>query len=274
MKCREFQSKVTDFVRAGGAEPSGELLRHAATCGQCSRRLRDERALNLALERVRDARAREETSPRIQESLLTEFRSARDHGCLVAGTVGERPWIGSGFRLRLAAAAVLLVSCGLVIWFAYSGPGGSAPIQRASGHPTSPPARPAQPTSQSESTVQAKGEGATRMLPAAEVTSPRAARRTVRAGRTGSKDRPARGAARDDRAPAAIETVETTPFMPTMLPLEMESDYGLQLVRMEVPRGTMVSFGLRVDRRKLDQPVKADLLIGPDGLTRAIRFVR
>jgi hypothetical protein len=46
-------------------------------------------------------------------------------------------------------------------------------------------------------------------------------------------------------------------------------------VRIEVPATALVSFGLApTDFREGDGKVQADVLIGEDGLARAIRFVR
>lgn len=53
----------------------------------------------------------------------------------------------------------------------------------------------------------------------------------------------------------------------------VESRSGV-LVRVQVPRAVMASFGLPVNEERLGQPVTADLLIGEDGTARAIRFVR
>lgn len=48
---------------------------------------------------------------------------------------------------------------------------------------------------------------------------------------------------------------------------------GLPAVRVRVPRTTLASFGLPVDVNRLQQPVKADLVLGEDGMARAIRFI-
>jgi hypothetical protein len=47
----------------------------------------------------------------------------------------------------------------------------------------------------------------------------------------------------------------------------------LHLVRVRVSKQTLEGFGLALDPRMGNRPVKADLLIGPDGLTRAVRFI-
>jgi hypothetical protein len=73
--------------------------------------------------------------------------------------------------------------------------------------------------------------------------------------------------------------------LPINQPKEIATDFILltydgevgseaQLVRMELPRSAMASFGLPVNMDRADQRVKADVLLGADGLARAIRFVQ
>jgi len=47
-----------------------------------------------------------------------------------------------------------------------------------------------------------------------------------------------------------------------------------QLVRVQVPRAALASLGLPLNAERGNEPVKADVLVGYDGLARAIRFVR
>jgi hypothetical protein len=49
---------------------------------------------------------------------------------------------------------------------------------------------------------------------------------------------------------------------------------GGQIVRVEVPRTTMASFGLPVNMDRYNERVKADVLVGVDGVPHAIRFVQ
>jgi len=64
-----------------------------------------------------------------------------------------------------------------------------------------------------------------------------------------------------------------TDFIPlTYGDTEVGSD--AQVVRVELPRSAMASFGLPVNMDRADQRVKADVLLGADGLARAIRFVQ
>lgn len=47
-----------------------------------------------------------------------------------------------------------------------------------------------------------------------------------------------------------------------------------QVIRVQMPRSALITLGLPVNVEHADVPVKADLLVGEDGLARAIRFVR
>jgi hypothetical protein len=49
---------------------------------------------------------------------------------------------------------------------------------------------------------------------------------------------------------------------------------SLQMVRVELPRSALVSFGLPMNVERADERIKADVLVGDDGVARAIRFVR
>src|SRR5215510_13966011 len=49
---------------------------------------------------------------------------------------------------------------------------------------------------------------------------------------------------------------------------------GGQLVRVELPRSALMRFGLPVNADRASERVKADVLVGSDGIARAIRFVR
>ena len=67
---------------------------------------------------------------------------------------------------------------------------------------------------------------------------------------------------------------ETTDFLPlTYLSDETAADSG-HVVRVEVPRTMMASMGVPTNRERQSELVKADVIIGDDGLARAIRFVQ
>jgi hypothetical protein len=51
------------------------------------------------------------------------------------------------------------------------------------------------------------------------------------------------------------------------------ADEEVNLVRVEVPRSAMIAFGISVSAEDASESVEADVLLGPDGLARAVRFV-
>jgi hypothetical protein len=59
------------------------------------------------------------------------------------------------------------------------------------------------------------------------------------------------------------------PFAARVSPVE-----SLDVVRVRFPRSSMIRFGLPVPPERAWEPVNADVVVGQDGLARAIRFVR
>ena len=47
-----------------------------------------------------------------------------------------------------------------------------------------------------------------------------------------------------------------------------------RVVRVELPRSALESFGLPMNMERAGERIKADVVVGHDGLARAIRFVR
>lgn len=47
-----------------------------------------------------------------------------------------------------------------------------------------------------------------------------------------------------------------------------------EVIRVQMPRSSLIALGLPMDVERAHKSVKADLLIGEDGQARAIRFVR
>jgi hypothetical protein len=65
-----------------------------------------------------------------------------------------------------------------------------------------------------------------------------------------------------------------TDFMPLgyLNPATLQD--GGQIIRVELPRSALLNFGLPVNMDRYNEKVKADVLLGADGLARAIRFVQ
>jgi hypothetical protein len=72
----------------------------------------------------------------------------------------------------------------------------------------------------------------------------------------------------------AVNTEIATDFLPMSYGSTANLQDGGQMVRVELPRAAMASFGLPVNMDRANEKVKADVLLGVDGLAHAIRFVR
>ncbi|MEO8131010.1 MAG: hypothetical protein ABJF23_30905 [Bryobacteraceae bacterium] len=82
-----------------------------------------------------------------------------------------------------------------------------------------------------------------------------------------------RAARRQKQLSAPVQEVATE-FLPVpYAPVFTAEDRG-QLVRVRLPRESMRSFGLPVNQDRIVQTVQADVLVGEDGIARAIRFVQ
>ena len=72
--------------------------------------------------------------------------------------------------------------------------------------------------------------------------------------------------------PDEPETAESD-FVPLPYAGQLPADEDMDLVRVEVPRSAMIAAGFAVSADRAAEPVEADVLLGPDGLARAVRFV-
>jgi hypothetical protein len=77
------------------------------------------------------------------------------------------------------------------------------------------------------------------------------------------------GAGKVNEAESVTEFIPLVTGAPGAPPLESG-----QLVRVQLPRAALPSLGLPLNAERGNEPVKADVLLGNDGLARAIRFVR
>jgi hypothetical protein len=285
MNCQSFEGIISELARDRDSDQAQANLReralvHVDECAACARRLQDERALTRCFrEMARDMRSLTVPAP-VEEQLLKTFR--QEFAVPVSSPVramnrqrsevrGQRSEIG-GRRTRwiMAAAAVLLIVLGMVGLRRYVG-------------------RHSQPgTGGSENAV--------------AQTSPKASPSTVAVGTTNSPAKPdkglpgtvrrtnphrrARSFTRDgNTSPQVLATATTaianesesevaTQFMPLGYAGPINLQDGGQLVRVELPRSAMLSMGLPVNMDRYSERVKADVLLGADGLARAIRFVQ
>ena len=84
-----------------------------------------------------------------------------------------------------------------------------------------------------------------------------------------------KGGAAAKTKPANTNNAEiATDFIPVIYGGAVNLAEGGRMVRVQLPRLAMASFGLPVHMDRANEKVKADVLVGVDGLAQAIRFVQ
>jgi hypothetical protein len=80
------------------------------------------------------------------------------------------------------------------------------------------------------------------------------------------------------QAPGEWETAEDSPytngdFIPLPNAERISPDEDVNVVRVEVQRSTMIALGYDVSADRASEPVEAEVVLGADGLARAVRFL-
>ncbi|HKS43325.1 MAG TPA: hypothetical protein VJX74_22110 [Blastocatellia bacterium] len=255
MNCQNFENTINDLARDQimDAMVRDSALKHASACARCAVRLADERMLTAGLRGLATSAGAEEAPARVEARLLAALREQK--------TITPSTTVVNGYSYRLrrlaiaAAAAILVVLALAAIRFNQSdrierveqarklnlkdqltGPNRTKPVERQSA--------------------------------LAIGNQPRSTPKIPRRNLIGQTKRPPRTP--DRNVPREI----ATDFIPLVQGDSLNLMESGQLVRVELPRSALVSFGLPMNMERADQRVKADVVVGNDGLARAIRFVR
>lgn len=256
MNCQTFENIIDDLSReqlieAGSRE---EALLHANECAECALRLADGRMLTVGLRALAEDMKGAEAPARVQTELLTAFHQPN---------VLQRPARSRRWRYLSAAAAVLLVgfAIGIASW------NWSSNVEQRAENPGLAPAIPGGASSFTPSTDDTGGGSKGKLEIAPNVVTHR------RRGNVHKKNvgQTTNGVATDNSI--ANEEVATD-FMPIGYVNSLSLQDGGSVVRVELPRSTIVSMGFAVNMNRYGERVKADVLMGADGLARAIRFVQ
>jgi hypothetical protein len=221
------------------------------------------------------------------------------------GTASRRqPWRAAAVATAIAASLALVALVTLYRQFTQSAPPGGittniaarvgaepSPVAAASSAIPSPPlplaASPLTPAAFAAPARQARRDGsqpaeravaARASLKLARAATPKmiASRQVIDGGSAifaaGDGDASANhagSATRPNEAESVTEFIPLVAGAPSATPLESG-----QLVRVQLPRAALASLGLPLNAERGNEPVKADVLLGNDGLAHAIRFVR
>lgn len=279
MNCQEFETVIIDLARPAVASTAARERgrAHVETCARCAARLADERALGAGLRAAAGAGV-SSPSPRLEAALLTAFRAQHEApaNLVVFPPRAARRWVYAMAAVVAVAAFVGLIALSML----RSSP--TASVERAGNTPqTIKPRSPTEsvaPTPTSTIEVAKVDERGSEAKDRRESSSPRINRASGGSSRRSTRARRDAGVqtlAASTNAPAvAAEGSIATEFMPLGGGGGLSGMDGGQIVRVEVPRSALASFGLPVDAERAGGRVKADVVLGHDGVARAIRFVR
>jgi hypothetical protein len=255
MNCQDFEASVNDLARdqiMDSAMRAGALA-HSEGCRACAARLADERTLSAGLRRLAASASDEQAPAKVEAALIAAFRERKQTPAApVVAPIRPNRWR----RWAVVAAAAVLILIALVALRANQ----PAPEPEQKANNARPdeiqPAPPAvQPLPEQKSPVAPRNRKR-------ELQNHYAANRTPRAAP------PA-----EDKETAGDYEIATD-FIPLTHRGSFAQWEGGQVVRVELPRSAMASFGLPVNLERAGERVKADVVVGNDGMARAIRFVR
>ncbi len=271
MNCRDFENTVVDLTRGllMDAALQKRGLEHAENCARCAARLADERSLTAGLRVLSADNDGKSASPDVETALLAAFRRQPSKTGLlepvrVARRLHHPLW-------ALAAAAVVLIALGLIVYRAFQATPAKQDLvdgnRQAISSPTPAPEQQKRDLQDNRSalsqddTVKSKSR----------LTEKRP-RNTSR--KRGVDSQTTQFLIRDGMTLYASDTEVTTDFLPVTYSLNLPPMESGQLIRVQMPRSALLKFGLPMNVDRANVPVKADLLLGEDGLAQAIRFIR
>lgn len=255
MNCHDFEIAAGDLAgeRLMDASHRENALAHAGSCPGCALRLADERALTVGFRAVAEMTV-DETPARVEGILLATFRQHAVTPAIGPARTTRPRWVY--IAASVAAMALIVTLIAIVVSRTQS----QEPVPQRALYPS-----PAVPDKPRPTDLQQQATGVT----PAQLGAPKKLRP---AERTRHTSRSRRQPAISNRSVGGTEIA--TDFIPLMNREMLGQMDGGQLMRVELPRSALMSFGLPMDMERASERIKADVVVGNDGLARAIRFVR
>ena len=279
MNCKNFETLVVEMAR-------GQLLEarvlenahaHMELCKTCAGRFAYEQALSGGLRAVAASAASAETPARVEAALLSAFRQRAGSKQFTPTPVPQRRFPNlQRWNWTVAAAAALVVAVAVTALSLLRS--GSPALKNVASNEPLQRALPIAPTP-----FQGESEPGADPIIRHTGGQQRPGRRPafIPVANTGQRvSRPASQSSLTLQTAAMVngEAGATDEISTDFLPLThggglAQMDDG-QIVRVELPRSALQSFGLPVNAERASERVKADVLLGYDGVARAIRFVK
>jgi len=272
MTCEEFERVVTDLACEFLIEAAARkrALAHARACSRCAARLRQERALTAALGAAASAETAQAPA-HMKAALLDAFQQRVTQPDLTPPLLMKAPPRRWSRPLVAAAAAVLLFAAVLVaLQILHQQSQAESPVNPAIEVAGVAPSQEPAPRTNNDGgkpTITSATNTKESAQPTRSDKTNRAARDQRRRPRSVLNPEMARSTSR----PSAAETV--TDFIPLTAIADATAMRSGTVVRVEVPRASLIAMGLPLHVERASETVKADIVVGDDGLARAIRLV-
>jgi hypothetical protein len=254
MSCQNFEAIIIGMARAQLLEAGArrEALAHLAQCATCADKFAEQQALTAAMRATARSLVVRDASATVEHKLRTAFRvHITGSATPVPVNAFTQRWQSPRRVVFAAAAAVLLVTF-FVGWVWQRTRVERKPVLASAPHV---PANP----------VPSNPDAVPERFPAPHLPVPESRRQVA------LKPRQVRGAMppgqpnEEEMTAGFIALAEEGELVP------LESG---QVLRVELSTSTLISMGLPILAEDVSKPVLADLLLGQDGMARAIRFVK
>jgi hypothetical protein len=279
MSCRNVETVITELARGQmmEARTKEDAIIHMEDCQRCAARFTNEQTLTNGLRAVTVSAASIETPARVEAALLAAFRQGATSAHVPVDT-SARPLATPWLPWSIAAAAAILIFSVFALPRLLPVKSTEQAQRGVSGVQPNPSPAITTPESASvqsnpENQADAVGENSGPESAGGSSSPHTADRRRALMQNAGLRNRPIRGANSFRPALNADEEIRTE-FLPLTYGGNLSQLDDGQVVRVELPRSALQSFGLPMNAERAGERVKADVLLGHDGVARAIRFVR
>src|SRR5262245_24135448 len=255
MKCHEFEPIIIGLARGQLVETAARetALVHLKRCVRCATAFEEQRALTAGIRVAAESLPRQDASEQVEVALRRAFRDqAGQFRSTGINHQTKWSWRWSWRLLGAAAAAIILLALLAGVDWLKSRPANQK--REAINLPATP--SDAVPGKKQESHALTEGKGNQNKKTVSNAAGSRRQRR----------DHSVRQSA---ESPMEV----TTRFYPLVGEDEMAPLESGQVVRVEMTVSTLISLGLPIRTENINRPLQADLLLGQDGLARAIRFL-
>ena len=245
MNCQEFEKLTFALARQPVFDDAlhQQSLIHAEACARCADGLLEARMLVESVRTVAAEINREAAPAHVEAALLDAFRNRQPVPVSVLPV--KRTRVAHWKPVALAAGVLILFSLVVFSW---------QQAREMGANPRALAVAPAPPTVANPATPAPPELG--------KCTAPAA-----------QANRPRRHAVHQPDVEAG-KTERVTEFFSLMEGEEFEAPESGQIVRIELSGAALLEAGLPVDVAMTNAPIKADVVLGEDGMARAIRFVR